>query len=174
MQTTRLAALLLVIAATLAACAKSVATLDGECSRGGPASCQALGEMYLAGSGVAQDKEKAAQYFERACEGRESKGCDKARQMYEEACEKGSPVGCSYLGRMYVDGFGVARDPAKAAGLYEKACNQGDPISCSNVAMQYSEGNGVTRDRAKSIELWRKACQKGFTDACQKVPKEQP
>ena len=132
-RTSLVALLLVVIAATLAACRKSAGTLEQECSRGGPASCYALGEMYLAGSGVAQDKEKAAQLFERACEGRESNGCDKARQMYEEYCEKGNAVACSYLGRMYLDGFGVTPDLAKAAGLYERACQKGLTDACQKV-----------------------------------------
>src|SRR6267378_3513699 len=127
--------LLVMLVATLASCGKSAATLAQECLGGGSSSCYAAGEMYLAGSGVARDSDKAVQLFERACEGRDSKGCAKATQMFERACETGGAMACTMLGAKYLDGFGVPPDSAKAATLFEAACNQNEPVGCSNLAM---------------------------------------
>jgi len=164
--------LLIVLSATLASCGKSAVTLEQECAGGGSSSCYAAGEMYLAGSGLARDSDKAVQLFERACEGRDSKGCAKATEMFQRACETGRAMACTMLGAKYLDGFGVPPDSAKAATLFEAACNQNEPVGCSNLAMLYSAGGGVARDPGRAAQLWRKACQQGYADACQRAPRQ--
>jgi TPR repeat protein len=161
------------MAMMIAACGKSAETLEQECKGRVAASCFELGEKYFTGSGVTEDTNQAVQFYERACEGRESRGCDKARRMFQESCDAGRAVGCSNLGRIYLDGFGVPPDAAKAAEFYDKACGLNDAISCSNLAMLYADGNGVSGNPAKASELYAKACQSGFTDACQKVARQE-
>ena len=162
----------IVVALIIAACGKSPAVLEEACNQRVAASCYDLGEKYFSGSGVSQDKNQAVQLFERACEGREARGCDRARQMFQESCDNGRPVGCSNLGRIYLEGFGVTPDAVKAAEFYDKACGLGDAISCSNLAMMYGDGNGVARDPGKAAQLYAKACQSGFSSACDKISKE--
>jgi TPR repeat protein len=159
-------------AISVAGCGKSPEELQHECTGGVAASCFDLGEKYAAGQNVAQDKNRAIQYFERACEGRDSRGCHSARQIFQEACDGGSAIGCSNLGRIHLDGFGVPQDFSKAAEFYDKACGFNDPISCSNLGMLYADGNGVAQNLVKARELYAKACQHGFADACSKVSNE--
>jgi len=165
----RLYPILAALAAATVACSKSPAALEAECEKGTAASCVAAGDAYLAGQGVARDGDKASMLFERACEGRDTAGCDKARQLYEQGCAKNVGGACSLLGRMYLEGFGVAEDQPKALGLYKKACDLGQAVDCSNLAMMYADGKGVAADPVMAASLYKKACDAGFKDACAKA-----
>jgi hypothetical protein len=46
-----------------------------------------------------------------------------ARRLYEQAAQLGVSEGSFYLGRLYLEGWGVPRDPARAASLIETAAN---------------------------------------------------
>uniref|UniRef100_UPI0026F2B4C3 tetratricopeptide repeat protein n=1 Tax=Campylobacter showae TaxID=204 RepID=UPI0026F2B4C3 len=50
----------------------------------------------------------------------------KAAQLYQKACDGGELRGCNNLGTLYVKGQGVNQDYQKAAQLYQKACDGGD------------------------------------------------
>jgi hypothetical protein len=90
------------------------------------------------------------------------------------ACEQGWSSACTSMAFMYLEGRGVARDPAHAASLYEKACSDGEPISCSDLGLMYKEGNGVPRDGARALGLLGRACDLGMVDACRWLVKERP
>lgn len=157
---------------TLAGCATSLEDLQKACDGGNAASCYELGEMLYAGKDVSQDTERGLMLFQRACEGREMKGCTKARQVYEERCRAGFANGCNLLARLYLEGFGVTQDQAKAAELYTIACDRNDSVSCASLARLYAGGRGVAKDPAKALELWTKACRGGFGEACRDLPRE--
>ena len=73
--------------------------------------CIFAGQMYEYAHGVAKDDEKAARY-------------------YQQACDMGSQAGCYNLGIMYENGRGVPRDRAKAGDLYQAACTAGAKTAC--------------------------------------------
>jgi len=80
--------------------------------------------LYDNGKGVSQDKVKAAQYYKKACDGGEARGC------YN-------------LGVMYYNGEGVSQDKVKAAQYYKKACDGGNARGCYNLGILYENGEGV-------------------------------
>jgi len=71
--------------------------------------------MYQNGEGVAQDLNRAADLFMRAC-------------------DAGGSQGCVNLGSMYLRGQGVPKDLDRAADLFKKACDAGLDRGCENLA----------------------------------------
>ena len=109
--------------------------------------CNNLGYAYSIGKGVAKDPNKAA-------------------QLYQKACDGGEMLGCRNLGYAYSIGKGVAKDPNKAAQLYQKACDGGEMGGCGNLANAYEKGDGVTKDLSKAAQLYEKACDGGEMLGC--------
>lgn len=82
------------------------------CAQGYAAGCGDLARFYLqGGSGVAQDKQKAA-------------------QLLESACASGHAMSCSNFGLMYKLGDGVPQDDARALSYLAKACDLGMANAC--------------------------------------------
>ena len=99
------------IAASVLAVGADINALQKECDDEKGASCYELGVLYdNAREGAAQDYQKAA-------------------KLYSKACELGS-AGCSNLGFLYDNGSGVAQDSKKAAQLYAKACDMEPELAC--------------------------------------------
>ena len=88
--------------------------LSKRCQKGEATACWSLGYRYDEGTGVRQDKFKAAEFYRKACDGQEA-------------------VGCANLGTMYEDGTGVTQDYSKAVELYQKACDGKNTRGCSNL-----------------------------------------
>ena len=147
------------------------------------AACNNLGNAYSKGKGVAKDPNKAAQFYQKACDGGIMVGCtnlgsnyqkgegvakdlDKAAQLYQKACDGGEMFGCGNLAHAYETGEGVAKDPNKAAQFYQKACDGGEMQGCSSLAITYEEGRGVTKDLSKAAQLYEKACDGGVMFGC--------
>ena len=70
-----------------------------------------MGEMYATGTGVAENLERTAELYDRACNNR-----------HGEACYR--------LGVMYQHGTGVDRSPYRAASLIDRACRYGYEAGC--------------------------------------------
>jgi TPR repeat protein len=77
--------------------------------------------MYDSGVGVLQDKFKAVEFYQKACEG-------------------GYGVGCTNLGVMYANGEGVRQDKSKALEFYGNACNLKNEAGCKNYANLKNQG----------------------------------
>jgi len=69
-----------------------------------------------------------------------------ARRLYEQAAQLGVPEGSFYLGRLYLEGWGVPRDPARAASLIETAANAGLRSAQLMLCDMYLTGIGVAHD----------------------------
>jgi len=145
--------------------------------------CNNLGYAYSIGKGVAKDPNKAAQLYQKACDGGEMGGCgnlanayakgdgvtkdlSKAAQLYEKACDGGEMRGCSNLAITYEEGRGVTKDLSKAAQLYKKACDGGEMFGCIQLGIFYQYGRGVTEDLSKAAQLYEKACDGGEMLGC--------
>ena len=85
----------------------------------------------------------------------------KAAQLYQKACDGGNVGGCSNLGVLYENGRGVKQDYQKAAQLYQKACDGGIAKGCSNLGVLYGNGLSVNQDYQKAAQLFQKACDGG-------------
>lgn len=109
-----------------------------------------LGGMYRNGTGVEKKDEK------------------RAAELYQKACDGGEMTGCNNLADMYLKGKGFDRvDNKRAAELFQKACDGGEMMGCSNLGGMYLNGIGVDRrDENRAIELYKKACAMGNKDAC--------
>ncbi len=84
----------------------------GVCEAGDAAACHDLANRIFKGEGVAQDKARAA-------------------DLYEKACDMGSAKGCYVLGMIYYDG--EAQDKTRGSELIRKACAMGDQKACEKI-----------------------------------------
>ena len=69
-----------------------------------------------------------------------------ARRLYEQSAALGSAEASLHLGRLYLEGWGVPRDPARAAAFIETAANAGLHSAQRMLCDMYLLGIGVTRD----------------------------
>jgi hypothetical protein len=101
-----------------------------------------LGNIFLYGSGVAQDAASARRYLEIA-----------AREGRVDALYN--------LGALYDKGIGVPRDAQQAIRWFSLAADQRDGQAQLNLALFYLRGDGVARD-LREAELWlRRAAGNG-------------
>ena len=157
------------------------------CEVGGLApTCTILGDWYNSGNGVPLDRVRAAQLYQRACDGGNAMGCtnlglmydsgegvneDKVRaaELYGHACDGGVAMGCHNLGVIYATGEGVGEDRARAAELFRRACEGGLDVGCYNIGLAYYFGQGVSPDKSVAQELFQRACEGGHQDACERL-----
>jgi hypothetical protein len=85
--------------------------LTRACNQDWMVGCHYLGELYLDGSGTAQNKSMAASVFGKACTGSVA-------------------AACSDLGYMYKVGDGIDRDQTRALTYLKKACDLGMTQAC--------------------------------------------
>lgn len=90
----------------------------------------------------------------------------KAAQLYEKACNGGDVIGCGKLAVMYYDGTRVKQDNFKAAQLYEKACNSGHAKGCGALGAMYQDGIGVKQNNQKALDFFGKACDMKNETGC--------
>ena len=102
----------------------------------------------------------------RGLEAREFRHYDRAAFFFDTACQRGELKGCVSLGVLYFYGRGVARDTRRARQLYQKACRGGHVVGCTNLGVMYESGSGVKRNHRRAVKLYTEACQKGYGRAC--------
>lgn len=107
-----------------------------------------LGASYLSGSGVEQDLERAAYWYERAA-------------------NNGDPLAQNEIGYFYQAGIGVTRNPERAAMWFQRASSAGYLTAKVNLGIAYLWGLGVRKDAGLAYELIHQAAVKncGVADA---------
>ena len=90
----------------------------------------------------------------------------KAAQLYQKACDGGDVKGCFNLGILYRDGYGVKQDYQKAAELLQKACDSGETMGCIGLAVLYKNGKGIWQNFSTAKEYYGKACDLGLQSGC--------
>lgn len=105
-----------------------------------------LGQAYEQGKAVAQDDEKAVEWF-------------------RKAADQGNAKAQNSLGVMYALGHGVTRDREEAVRWYKKAAKSGSPDGMYNVAISYYNGEGVDSSMDSACTWMRAAQQKGDAQA---------
>jgi TPR repeat protein len=153
--------------------------------------CTTLGAMYLSGSAVTIDRERAVELFQRACARDSARACmllgdayhagfvpaprDGAMAhdphaeevlMYRRACDGGSNQGCLLAGKALAAGHGVARDATHAAQLFAPICDRGNAEACLELGKLVQHGEGTKRDPDRASGLFRKACGLGLQEGC--------
>ncbi len=110
------------------------------------ASQERLGMDYLLGRGVAENKEQAFYWF-------------------QKAAEQGSSTAANELGYLYASGTGVAQNYALALDWYQQAADAGIPSAKYNLGLLYAYGLGTAVDKARADDYFREAAALGFTPA---------
>ena len=92
---------------------------------------------------------------------------DTVIEAWQPLAEAGHLEAQVSLADLYLNGLGVAPDPAAAALWYRRAAEAGDPVAQLNLGDLYARGLGVPRDRVEAVAwLALAACQgKAWADA---------
>ena len=170
---------LALLATVVAQGCSQASRLRARCLAGDNVVCAQLGEMYVAGRGVPRDLGRAAEMYERACDGGMPDVCNtlgeihersgdleggmaRATELYQKACDGGSSAGCLNLGLV----FAAREEKAKAVALYERSCAGGWAAGCHQLAVCYEQADGVARDIQRAIALYSQACDGEHGDSC--------
>lgn len=131
---------------------------------------EALGELYLLGSGnIAQDRPKACGYFERTAGFRadgannlalcyengwgRSVDLSRARELYRIAADRGWVQAKCALGNLMIDGKGGPRQEAEGLALCKSAAEAGNANAQTDYANRLLLGQGTPRD-VVAARLW--------------------
>ena len=140
-----------------------------------------LGAASLDGRGVAQDTDKAIEFFERAAKAGEVRGYfnlgtlfiegsppvepDRARAIreFQSAADQGYAPAMTALGRLQE----TAEPPnhEAAADWYEKGHKAGDVVGTTNLAHAYVQGIGRNENWIKARVLYTEAAARGYPRA---------
>ena len=93
----------------------------------------------------------------------------RAAEFYQRACDGGIASGCFQFALLHAYGDGVPRDQARATESYRRACDGGYMSGCAAVARSYYRGDGISQDRSVAQELFERACEGGHQDACEEL-----
>lgn len=88
-----------------------------------------------------------------------------AFHYFETAARSGHPSALNMLGRAYERGWGVMRNPARAALYFTEAHRGGDGWAAFNLGDLYLLGSGVCQNRSKAYSLYVTAAEKGVLKA---------
>ena len=129
------------------------------CEQRNYAACEDAAMRYDLGDGLPQDAKRAAELFDRACEG-------------------GRVGSCYNGGRMYETGEGVSdaqlpKNEPRAAVLYGHGCRGGDARSCRSLGRLYEMGRGVPKNLSRALSSYRqqlilleRGCAANQKDSC--------
>ena len=121
-----------------------------DCLKKDAKACYSFAFYNHVGFGIAKDYNKAAEY-------------------YQKACDMGILLGCDKIGMMYELGEGFQKDYKKAIKIYEKTCSLKDEAGCFALGRLYAEGQGVEKNISTAKKYFQKSCDYGEQDACDKV-----
>ena len=138
--------------------------------------------MYSKGNGVQQDKQKAAEFYQKSANFGVSKAefnlarlymkgegveqnKQKAIELFEKAATHGNAKAQTTLALMYSTGDGVKKNYEKTVELYKKAAAKNDPEAQLNLGLMYDIGEGVPMDKKKAFKMYQKAAQNGNAKA---------
>jgi hypothetical protein len=168
---------------SLGAAEEDVTLLTKVCEAGHPAVCNAMGALYIDGTGLVKDPAKGAALFKSACDGGVAMGCINLAYLHqsglgverdlavrakllERACSFGSGDGCYKTAINHAGGTGVPKDVERAAQFYGRACDGGLAAGCAQLASLYEVGAGVEKDPARAARLKAQACELGSAIDC--------
>lgn len=144
-----------------------------------------LGLLYLTGTSVNKDYNKAKYYFELASDQDFAlaqhylgdmyyygKGVPQNYQIaynyYKLASKQGVTDSIFHVGYMHYNGIGVNKDYHIAKIYFDEAANQRDKFAYYYLASMYENGEGVRQNIYKAKEMYGRACDEGYEDGCKR------
>lgn len=133
-----------------------------------------VGSMYQNGRGVAPDRSKAIEWYQKAAAQQNDKAVSRLKllQANEERFKKelanasnGSKESQYKLGNMYTEGVGTNIDLAKAASAYEQSASQGYVKAEYKMGLINYEGTGVRKNRKAAFNWFSLAAEKNYPAA---------
>src|SRR4051812_5128588 len=144
-------------------------------AHGFPAAQMRVAGMYKRGIGVAADIPKAIELYklmvERGDLGAESELADtyvqpgpaqnvpEALRLYQDLANKRVTAAEVTLGTMYLEGIGVAKDPAQARAWLTKAAGHGDVESAVKLAAMFRSGAIIGKDPEAALKWYKRAAE---------------
>jgi TPR repeat protein len=147
---------------------------DG-CRGGDVTGCALLGLIHERGRGVARDAERAAAYYDQACDGGHRQSClllasraegRSAVLAYERACDAGSGFGCATAAQHHRRGAFVEPSLEKAAELFSRGCTIGNLAACVMGAEMYSNVDVSPQENRRARLMAGAGCTDGIADGC--------
>ena len=146
--------------------------------------CNRLGQMLLAGEGVAKkDDEKAIQMFTKACDNDFAPACVEhaqillgkrgkdntatAAELLDKACSIDANFGCYELGQLHQDEKAPDANIEQAGHYYQRVCSHDHSKGCYELAELMAEEEIPSRAGEKEA-LYTRACESGNSEACSK------
>jgi S1-C subfamily serine protease len=151
-------------------------------ARQGDANAQwAVGIMYFAGHGVAEDRAEGCRWFRRSAEQGSAPGeyffgnCyelgveiqrseREAVAWYRKSAKQGFAEAEAALGAHYIAGLGVKRNEATGIEWLQKSAAQGASFGMNLLCRAYRDGTGVARDRVQAFAWCRLAVDHAASD----------
>jgi TPR repeat protein/formylglycine-generating enzyme required for sulfatase activity len=168
---------------------EAVVLATASANKGSPYGLFALARLYLTGTGVAKNPEKATELFHESfpeiqqqasigdptaqltlgvfySNGHFVKMDDpEAVKWYRRAAEQGLAKAQFNLGVMYGAGEGVPKNDAEAVKWFRRAAEQGHAMAQNNLGVRYANGRGVPKDDAEAVKWYRRAAEQGLAEA---------
>jgi TPR repeat protein len=138
------------------------------CYLGGPAECLDVGERAYWGTAVAQDRDLALTYYDKACQ-LDPGYCDVAETLramprLRSACTPDDPQACAALGQAIANALSPEYDREAALQLLETSCRAGAGNACYAAVRIISRGKPARSQRID--ELLELGCEADDPDAC--------
>ncbi len=139
-----------------------------------------LGDMYLNGTGVPADANKATQYYQNAADMNNPCGLfrlglhyyeqqtpdyKKAFEYFNRALETGNADAETYLGVMYASGLGVPESHSRALKYFNSAALSGSHVAENELGRIYLNGIGTKQDYDLAMKYFSSAAEADYPPA---------
>lgn len=163
---------------------RAIANFELACDNSYANGCRQAGLFWMKQQIIPErpDPEKAARFFQKACDadlaaactdlaqahesGRLSKDDELVASFYEKGCKAGDALGCERLAGLLREGRGVRVDHGEATEVASRACKDRRPQACVLAAESYFAGLGTRASVQQGMGLLEQACALGHAEAC--------
>jgi TPR repeat protein len=157
---------------------RAIALLKQAAESGSLSAMSLMGDCYLTGVAVTQNRDEAYRWFKMAADEGSADAMAKVGNSYlygygvaknvadgnkwlQTAADRGSTSALIELGDSYRFGRGVTKDEERAAKLYEKAADAGDELAMQYLSAMNERGINGKVDKAAAIRWLRSSASAG-------------
>jgi TPR repeat protein len=133
-----------------------------------------VGAMYQNGRGVTPDRDKAAEWYDKAAKQGNTSAVSRLGLMEAnqasfsselQQAEQGNAESQYNIGNMLTKGVGTNMDPGQALVWYEKAAGQGHIKAAYKLGLAHYEGSGVGKNGRQALKWLSIAADDGYAPA---------